>query len=379
MADVKALEHPTLKVPYEILNKKFRAAQKQLDREVSQLQSLASELEGEPRRAGQLQTIVGNLLEKLEQLRAVEGLKEELEAAAACKRRVEHLKGFEAGEPWKRQRLDRLLAEHLLRWGYYGTAGKLVERGGLRDLTNLDLFLVSKEVEDSLAARDTTRCLAWCHEHRSKLRKLRSSLEFQLRQQEFIELVRRGERLEAVRHARRHLAPLAAGEGAQGSQLSDVQRAMGLLAFPSAHRAPYPDLLADTRWEQLVQQFRQEHLRLYQLSSCSVFSVALQAGLSALKTPQCYDEAQRNADCPVCSRALNGLARGLPYAHCSQSRLVCRISGHPLNEHNQPLVLPNGYVYGEQALRSTSRRGRVTCPRTRETFDLKDAEKVYVM
>ncbi|XP_064465845.1 E3 ubiquitin-protein transferase MAEA-like [Ornithodoros turicata] len=381
MADVKALEHPTLKVPYEILNKKFRAAQKQLDREVSQLQSLASELEGEPRRAGQLQTIVGNLLEKLEQLRAADGLNEELEAAAACKRRIEHLKGFEAGEPWKRQRLDRLLAEHLLRWGYYGTAGKLVERGGLRDLTNLDLFLVSKEVEDSLAARDTARCLAWCHEHRSKLRKLRSSLEFQLRQQEFIELVRRGERLEAVRHARRHLAPLAAaaGEGAQGSQLADVQRAMGLLAFPTAQRAPYPDLLADARWEQLVQQFRQEHLRLYQLSSCSVFSVALQAGLSALKTPQCYDEAQRNPDCPVCSRALNGLARGLPYAHCSQSRLVCRISGHPLNEHNQPLVLPNGYVYGEQALRSSSRRGRVTCPRTRETFDLKDAEKVYVM
>ena len=35
MADVKSLEHPTLKVPYEILNKKFRIAQKHLDREVS--------------------------------------------------------------------------------------------------------------------------------------------------------------------------------------------------------------------------------------------------------------------------------------------------------------------------------------------------------
>ncbi|CAG2179783.1 unnamed protein product, partial [Oppiella nova] len=28
------------------------------------------------------------------------------------------------------------------------------------------------------------------------------------------------------------------------------------------------------------------------------------------------------------------------------------ISGQPLNEHNQPLVLPNGYVYGEQSLRA---------------------------
>ena len=35
MTDVKSLEHPTLKVPYEILNKRFRIAQKHLDREVA--------------------------------------------------------------------------------------------------------------------------------------------------------------------------------------------------------------------------------------------------------------------------------------------------------------------------------------------------------
>ena len=35
MTDVKSLEHPTLKVPYEILNKRFRIAQKHLDREVN--------------------------------------------------------------------------------------------------------------------------------------------------------------------------------------------------------------------------------------------------------------------------------------------------------------------------------------------------------
>lgn len=42
------------------------------------------------------------------------------------------------------------------------------------------------------------------------------------------------------------------------------------------------------------------------------------------------------------------LAAPLPMAHCSQSRLFCSISGLPLNEHNQPMMLPNGHVYGEQ-------------------------------
>jgi hypothetical protein len=64
---------------------------------------------------------------------------------------------------------------------------------------------------------------------------------------------------------------------------------------------------------------------------------------------QCYSSKEnRNASCPVCQDWLNILAMPLPFAHCSQSRLVCSISGLPLNEHNQPMVLPNGYVYGEQ-------------------------------
>jgi len=56
----------------------------------------------------------------------------------------------------------------------------------------------------------------------------------------------------------------------------------------------------------------------------------------------------RNASCPVCQDWFNTLARPLPFAHCSQSRLFCSISGLPLNEHNTPMILPNGYVYGEQ-------------------------------
>lgn len=100
----------------------------------------------------------------------------------------------------------------------------------------------------------------------------------------------------------------------------------------------------------MIEQFRHENYRLFQLASQSVFTVALQAGLSALKTPQCYsaNKEGRNPNCPVCNKALNELAAPLPFAHCSQSRLVCSISGKPLNEYNQPMMMPNGYVYGEQ-------------------------------
>lgn len=104
------------------------------------------------------------------------------------------------------------------------------------------------------------------------------------------------------------------------------------------------------RWDKLIETFRHENYRLFQLASQSVFTVTLQAGLSALKTPRCYSASieGRNPNCPVCNEALNKLAAPLPFAHCSQSRLFCSISGKPLNEHNQPMMMPNGYVYGEE-------------------------------
>lgn len=65
---------------------------------------------------------------------------------------------------------------------------------------------------------------------------------------------------------------------------------------------------------------------------------------------QCYGSwAERKANCPVCDEdPLNQLTEGLPYARRSQSRLICRLSGLPMDDDNPPMMLPNGYVYGQQ-------------------------------
>lgn len=383
MADIKALEHPTLKVPYEILNKKFRAAQKQLDREVSHVQSAALELEkglsADKVGAGDISRLLGGMVEKLQVLKrkAEESICEELQAGYVCKRRLEHLKEHTSTSQWCKKRLDRMLVEYFLRRGYYSAASRLAQASELTDLTNIDVFLVSREVEKSLRQRETGKCLAWCHDNRSKLRKLHSTMEFNLRIQEFVELIKADRRLDAVRHARKFFSIY------EEDQLASIQHCMALLAFPtSTELVPYKELLDDNRWDKLVEQFRQENYKLFQLASQSVFTVALQAGLSALKTPQCYGSTeQKNKFCPVCQEWFNVLAYPLPFAHCSHSRLICHISGLPLNEHNQPMSLPNSHVYGQQSLirMAEDNNGQVVCPRTKEVFSFQKAEKVYVM
>jgi macrophage erythroblast attacher len=127
---------------------------------------------------------------------------------------------------WKKIRLNRLIVEHFLRLGYYDTAEILANRSCIRELTNIEIFQVSREVEKDLAQHNTNKCILWCIDNKSKLRKINSDIEFKLRQQEFIELIRKGERLNAVKHAQKYF------QAFEQDQLPEIKKSMALLAFP---------------------------------------------------------------------------------------------------------------------------------------------------
>lgn len=77
--------------------------------------------------------------------------------------------------------------------------------------------------------------------------------------------------------------------------------------------------------------------------------------------------------CPICSTELNELARRIPYAHHTKSSV-----------ENDPVILPNGRIYGRQRLLEMSKKsgyladGKVKDPLTREVFDESDMKKVYI-
>ena len=249
LKDIKGLEYGTIKVPYELFNKKYRLTQRVLEKEVSQVNHHVKELEtavvqaSKPRINGEVKTNVGqisNLLtgvvDKLNQLKrkAMESISDEVESVNCCKRRLEHLRedtveeetysvgidnqllnGFSSkarNTEFGKKHLDRMLVEHFLRCGYYDTAIKLAKESQVEDLTNIDLFLVPRKVEESLVRKETLTALNLCYDNKSKLRKIKSALEFNIRVQEFIELLRLQKSVDAIHYARAHFAPLAADE-----------------------------------------------------------------------------------------------------------------------------------------------------------------------
>lgn len=67
---------------------------------------------------------------------------------------------------------------------------RLAQETGSEQLCDLHIFADARKVVESLKQHDCGAALAWCADNRARLKKIKSSLEFKLRLQEFLELVR---------------------------------------------------------------------------------------------------------------------------------------------------------------------------------------------
>lgn len=68
-------------------------------------------------------------------------------------------------------------------------AARLADDTKSEPLSDMHIFVQAQRVIESLKAHDCSAALAWCEANRARLKKVKSSLEFKLRLQEFLELV----------------------------------------------------------------------------------------------------------------------------------------------------------------------------------------------
>jgi macrophage erythroblast attacher len=278
---------------------------------------------------------------------------------------------------WADTRLDRWLVDWMLRSEKEETAKSIVSEKGIENLVDLELFADIKRIEQALQRNSCTEALAWCNENKTQLRKIKSTLEFDLRLQEYVELARACKTQEAMAYSKKYLSQW------HDTHPDQIRQASALLAFPPTTTCgPYKRLYDTNRRAALVETFRTAIYTLNSIPTEPLLHLALYSGLAALKLPVCKDDATRNINCPVCdiTGGLGTLANEVPLSHHVNSTIVCKISGKIMDEDNAPMAFPNGYVYSRQALEEMARknRGMVTCPRTNDTCEFIALRKLYI-
>ncbi|KAJ9684075.1 hypothetical protein PVL29_016526 [Vitis rotundifolia] len=378
LAESLKLEHQFLRVPFEHFKKSIRANHRIVEKEMSAVISGVADAANADLSRDEAVNHLNSLVSRLQGLKRKleEGSRTEHLQAQKCRARLDHLESADADNlsEWNNARLKRILVDYMLRMSYYDTAMKLVESSNLQDLVDIEVFHEAKRVIDALQNKEVAPALAWCVENKSRLKKSKSKFEFQLRLQEFIELVRAENNLRAIAYARKHLAPWGA------TNMKELQRVMATLAFKSnTECATYKVLFEPKQWDYLVEQFKQEFCRLYGMTLEPLLNIYLQAGLSALKTPYCYQDDCTKED-PLSQDSFRKLALPLPYSKQHHSKLVCYITKELMDTENPPMVLPNGYVYSTKALEEMAKKngGQITCPRTGFICNSSALVKAYI-
>ncbi|KKY25449.1 putative macrophage erythroblast attacher [Phaeomoniella chlamydospora] len=388
------LDQPLLRLPHELARRNFKTCQRYVEREKEYLLPAIKETANASLSSNTPDQTIASLDAMINRMqnfkRKLQTLQEEEQTIQEhSKKRIQHLQElYEIPsladvkyDQWSRKRLDRLLVDYLLRNGYGKSAELLSQRKDITDLVDLEVFAQCQKIADSLEKGETKDALAWCAENRTALKKLgQNDLEFELRLQQYIEMLRRASKTEALSHARKYLATnFSTNEEA-------VKKATGLLAFgPDTYVEPYKTLYSRNRWTHLSHLFTQTHHKLLGLPSRPLIHVALSAGLSALKTPSChssYTSSSSNASstittvCPICSIELKELAVHVPYAHHTKSHV-----------ENDPIVLPNGRIYGKHKLEEMQKKmalamgldpSDIRDPTTGEVFHWWEVKKVYI-
>uniref|UniRef100_A0A7N0UE53 Macrophage erythroblast attacher n=1 Tax=Kalanchoe fedtschenkoi TaxID=63787 RepID=A0A7N0UE53_KALFE len=378
LADSLKLEHQLMRVPFEHYKKTIRSnhriAEKELSSVIAGVGEAVKRDMSEDEAVDHLKLLVSRLQGLKRKLE--EGGRNENLQSQKCKARLDYLESAESQNlsEWNNTRLKRVLVDYMLRMSYFDTAVKLAETSNLMDLVDIEVFYDAKKVIDALQNKDVGPALAWCADNKSRLKKSKSKIEFQLRLQEFIELVRAENNMRAITYARKYLAPWGA------THMKELQRALATLAFKNNTECiVYKVLFEANQWDILVDQFKQEFCKLYGMTLEPLLNIYLQAGLSALKTPFCYEDDCSKED-PLSQESFRKLAMQLPFSKQHHSKLVCYITKELMDTENPPMVLPNGYVYSTKALEAMAAKnnGSIICPRTGLVCDYAALVKAYI-
>ncbi|KAJ9105393.1 hypothetical protein QFC21_001763 [Naganishia friedmannii] len=306
-ASAEMLEEPFIRIPYELMRRNHRSAQRQVEKDFAFLQATVKALskvstttngdDSSESREKAKQEILQRLQAGSERIK---GLKRKLEALqpssktqsqSPLRTRLDVLAEMQNTSTisesdqacWKTARVDRFMVDYLLRSGKQSAASVYAKERGIEGQVDIALFQECARIERALVKKQScVEALAWCGENRGTLKKTKNYLEFSLRLQEYIELCRRKQQSEALAYAQRHLAVW------QDTHMREIEQAMSLLFFgQGTNVGVYKRLYNLSRWETLRHQFQATFNNIYGIPSHPVLSLVTSAGLSSLKLAAC--------------------------------------------------------------------------------------------
>ncbi|XP_031482706.1 protein RMD5 homolog [Nymphaea colorata] len=249
------------------------------------------------------------------------------------------------------QIVNQIIATHFYRQGLFDLGDCFIDEAGAPDSSALKApFLEMYQILEELKAKNLEPALKWVSVHHDRLCQTGSTLELKLHRLQFVEILKKGDRNEALKYARSYLAPFAA------VHMCEIQKLMACLLWVGRlESSPYAELLSSPHWEEVSAELTQECCRLLGQSYESPLYVTIAAGTQGLPTllKLANVMAAKKQEWQTMKQLPVPVDLGSEFQF--HSIFVCPVSRDQGSEENPPMMLPCGHVLCKQSISKLSK------------------------
>jgi len=296
--------------------------------------------------------------------------------------------------PTKETLLHEVVLQHLYRQGQLVISESLAQEANIQEYqAQREPFLEVNRILEALKSQDLGPALDWAARNREALNlrgtarllmgigdgrptvQQRSSLELKLHKLKFVDLLRQGNRLEAIKYARLNFPNFVDG------QEREVQSLMGAVMYAGSGLAesPYSHLLDPGHWTEIGDLFLRDACALLGLAVESPLAVAVNAGCVALPALLNIKQVMLQRQVPGVWNAKDELPIEIDLGgDCRyHSVFACPILRQQVSDNNPPMRLTCGHVISRDALAKLSQGHKLKCPYCPIEQNPADARQIF--
>ncbi|KAF7102627.1 hypothetical protein CFC21_103729 [Triticum aestivum] len=247
--------------------------------------------------------------------------------------------------------VNNIIANHFYRQGLFDLGDSFVHECGGSDETYLKLpFQEMYGILEAMKGRNLEPALTWAANNHDKLLQNSSMLELRLHSLQFVEILTKGSRDNALQYARTHLVSFASVHKAE------IQKLMACLIWADRlEQSPYAEFVSLAHWEKLAEELIHQFCSLLGQSSDSPLSVAISAGFQGLPTLLKLTTvmAAKKQEWQTMKQLPVPIDIGPEFQY--HSVFVCPVLREQSSDENPPMLMPCGHAVSKQSITKLSK------------------------